>query len=332
MIDGRTPDGIAPDGMTADGMAAEGMAAEGMTPDGIAIDWIAVDWGTSNLRAWAMAGAAPVAARSSDRGMGVLAPGDYPAALAAITEGWRRPGATLPVLVCGMAGARQGWLEAPYLPVPVAPGPAGAVTPADAPEGLAVRILPGLSQAAPRPDVMRGEETQVAGVLRLLPGFEGTICLPGTHCKWVAAQEGMVAGFQTFMTGEIFALLSGRSVLRHGMGAGLDAAAFAAGLREAEAAGGRIWADLFPLRAAGLLEGLSGDAARGRLSGLLIGAELAATRGWRLGRRVAVVGEGGLAGLYREALEAEGAAAEIVEAEAATLAGLTAARGALEGA
>lgn len=300
--------------------------------DPIAVDWIAVDWGTSNLRAWAMAGEAAVAARSSDQGMGRLAPGDYPAVLAAITEGWRRPGASLPTLVCGMAGARQGWAEAPYLPVPAAPGPAGAVTPADAPPGLAVRILPGLSQTAPRADVMRGEETQVAGVLRLIPGFEGTICLPGTHCKWVAVQEGMVAGFQTFMTGEIFALLSGQSVLRHGMGPGLDGDAFAAGLREAEAAGGRIWADLFPLRAAGLLEGLPGDAARGRLSGLLIGAELAATRGWRLGRRVAVVGAGGLADLYARALEAEGVAAERVEAEAATLAGLIAARGPLEAA
>ena len=85
------------------------IAVDPIAVDPIAVDWIAVDWGTSNLRAWAMAGEAAVAARSSDQGMGRLAPGDYPAVLAAITEGWRRPGASLPTLICGMAGARQGW-------------------------------------------------------------------------------------------------------------------------------------------------------------------------------------------------------------------------------
>lgn len=295
------------------------------------IDWIAVDWGTSNLRAWAMAGEAVVAARSSDQGMGRLAPGDYPAVLSEITEGWRRPGATLPTLVCGMAGARQGWVEAPYTPVPATPGPTGAVTPARAPEGLAVRVLPGLSQTAPRADVMRGEETQIAGALRLFPGFEGTVCLPGTHSKWTAVQQGMVAGFQTFMTGEIFALLAGRSALRHGMeGAGLDAAAFAEGVAAAMAAEGRIWPDLFPLRAAGLLEDLSPEVARGRLSGLLVGAEIEATRRWWLGRRVVVVGEGALAGLYVAALDAQGVQAERVDGGAAVVAGLAAARAQME--
>jgi 2-dehydro-3-deoxygalactonokinase len=295
-----------------------------------AIDWIAVDWGTSNLRAWAMSGDLPVEARASDRGMGSLTPAEYSGALAELTEGWRSPGRRLPTLVCGMAGARQGWVEAPYLPVPVAPGTEGAVTPPGEVSGLDVRILPGLSQDKPRWDVMRGEETQIAGVLRLSPGFAGTVCLPGTHCKWAAVQDGLVAGFQTFMTGEIFALLSRQSVLRHGMAAeGLDEAAFAAGLEEGMATEGRVWADLFALRAAGLLAGMTPEAARGRLSGLLIGAELLATRSWWLGRRVAVVGEGSLARLYVKALAGQGVAAETIDVGAAVRAGLAAARSAL---
>ena len=64
---------------------------------------------------------------------------------------------------------------------------------------------------------MRGEETQIAGALSLMPGFDGVLCLPGTHSKWAQICAGEVVSFQTFMTGEMFALLSEQSVLRHGL-------------------------------------------------------------------------------------------------------------------
>lgn len=295
------------------------------------IAWIAVDWGTSNLRAWAMSATDTVLeARASDRGMGSLTPANYPAVLAALTEGWREAGRVLPAVICGMAGARQGWVEAPYLALPAMPGTAGAVTPPQGVEGLAVRILPGLSQSTPRPDVMRGEETQIAGVLRARPGFAGTVCLPGTHAKWVAVNGGAVTGFQTFMTGEIFALLAKQSVLRHGLAAeGWDAAVFGTAVDEALAAGGAIWPDLFALRAASLVAGLAPVAARSRLSGLLIGAELAAARLWWSDGPVIVVGMGGAAGLYADALKAQGAQVDTIDVGEATLAGLAAARAAL---
>ncbi|PZQ46616.1 MAG: 2-keto-3-deoxy-galactonokinase [Rhodovulum sulfidophilum] len=299
-----------------------------------AVDWIAVDWGTSNLRAWGMTDTGEVlAARDSDRGMGQLGRADYPGVLAEITRGWtpRRPG-PLPVLICGMAGARQGWREAPYLAVPTPPLGPGAVTPPDAPEGLAVRILPGLSQAAPRPDVMRGEETQIAGALACAPGFEGTICLPGTHCKWASVAGGAVTGFQSFLTGELFDLLGARSVLRHGLaGAGADAeafeTAFAAAVTESLASPACLSAELFGIRAGGLLGPVAPDAGAGRLSGLLIGAELAACRPAWTGRALILVGADRLTEHYATALAIAGAAPpRRIHATEATLAGLRAAR------
>ena len=51
---------------------------------------------------------------------------------------------------------------------------------------------------------MRGEETQIAGFLALNPGWDGVICLPGTHSKWAHVSAGEVVSFQTFLTGESF--------------------------------------------------------------------------------------------------------------------------------
>lgn len=290
-------------------------------------DWIAVDWGTSRLRAWAMAAdGAVLAEASSADGMGALNPDGFEPALLRLVGGWLpESGAPVPVIACGMVGARQGWREAPYRPVPCVPlGGGMAVTTAD--PRLSVRILPGLSQTTP-PDVMRGEETQIAGLLSHMADFDGVICLPGTHTKWAEVSAGEVVSFQTFLTGEMFDLLTTRSVLRHSVGSGdLDRAAFAGAVTDAMTAPQKLAARLFAIRAAGLLEGLPEAVARGRLSGLLIGLELAGAKPYWLGRNVAVIGAADLAGLYAEALKGAGVTVAVLEAASMTLAGLGAAR------
>lgn len=291
-------------------------------------DWIAVDWGTSNLRAWAMAGGQIIAEGGSDDGAGRLKPDAFEAALLAVIGDWLPPGRTTRVIACGMVGSRQGWIEAPYAAVPCAPVQPGALVPVVARDPrLALSVIPGLSQTRPGADVMRGEETQIAGVLRLNPGFDGVICLPGTHSKWAHVSAGEVVSFQTFMTGELFALLSSQSVLRHGIGAGWDDVAFDAGVSDALSHPERIGARLFALRAEGLLSGLSPDAARARLSGLLVGMELAAARPYWLGQDVAIVGSAGLAKSYTRALAAQGASPRALNGTECTLAGLAAALG-----
>ncbi len=290
-------------------------------------DWIAVDWGTSHLRLWRMSRAGAVLGRAdSDQGMGKLTPDRFEPVLLDLVRADIPPGGHLPVICCGMAGSRQGWAEARYSPAPCPPpGIRKATLVRTGCAALAVHILPGISQAAPA-DVMRGEETQIAGLLAAEPGFDGVVCLPGTHCKWAHVSAGEVVSFRTFMTGEIFALLSGQSVLRHSVAAaGLDPAGFAEGVGRAISRPEALTGDFFALRAEALLHGLDPVAARSRLSGLLIGAELAAARPYWLGRDVVIVGESGVAKAYDAALAMQGAAPRRVSAEQMTLNGLRAA-------
>ncbi|SEM43275.1 2-keto-3-deoxygalactonate kinase [Gemmobacter aquatilis] len=289
-----------------------------MTPD-----WIAADWGTSALRVWAMRGDSVLAEAQSADGMGRLGQDGFEPALLRLIGGWLT-GAPLPVIACGMVGARQGWSEAAYRAVPCPPLglPFHRVEPAD--PRFTLHILPGLSQTTP-PDVMRGEETQIAGFLQGRPVFEGTLCLPGTHTKWVHVRAGKVARFQTCMTGELFALLSGQSVLRHGLDEGWDDTAFTTAVAEAAANPARLGTDLFAIRARGLLGSFAPGAARARLSGLLIGLELAATCAIWQGGPVVLIGAGGLSRHYAIALSTLNCTAEVTDGTEITLAGLCAA-------
>ncbi len=290
-----------------------------MTPD-----WIAVDWGTSNLRAWAMRGDAPVAEAQSSAGMSGLAREGFEPALLDLVSPWLAPGRVTQVVACGMVGSRQGWIEAPYAAVPCAPSSTFARPTVSDPR-LRVHVLPGLRQDRPA-DVMRGEETQIAGLIAREPGFDGVACLPGTHSKWAHVSAGEVVSFASFMTGELFALIAGQSVLRHSIAAfGWSEEAFRSGVDETLSHPERLAARLFGIRAEHLLAGADPEAARARLSGLLIGAELAASRPSWLGREVAVIGAPALSAAYAAALEMQGAAPRRIEATAMTLAGLAAA-------
>lgn len=291
------------------------------------VEWIAIDWGTTNLRAWAMGPGGVLAEAVSDDGMGRLDRDGFEPALLRLVSPWLQDGGRTDVVACGMVGSRQGWFEAPYRSVPCTPlDPDTMVAAPTRDARLSVRLVPGLKQAAPA-DVMRGEETQIAGVLAMSPGYDGIICLPGTHSKWSHVSAGEVVSFQTFLTGEMFALLSQASVLRHGMaGDGWDEAAFDEGLSDALSRPERIGAKLFGIRAEGLIAGLSAAAARARLSGLLIGMELAAARPYWLGQAVTLVGSEGLARSYARALRTQGVEPRLVSGTEAVLAGLQAAR------
>ncbi|MCB1389459.1 MAG: 2-dehydro-3-deoxygalactonokinase [Rhodobacteraceae bacterium] len=289
------------------------------------VAWIAADWGTTRLRVWAMdASGGVLASAESDSGMGALTPDAFEPALLALVGGWLGPGQT-PVMICGMAGARQGWVEAPYRPVPCPPLGAGRTVAPTRDPRLSVTILPGLCQTEP-PDVMRGEETQIAGFLAAEPGFSGTLCLPGTHAKWVRIAAGQVLRFRTAMTGELFALLGRQSVLRHSMDDRFDAAAFDTAVAEAVASAEGLPIALFGLRAAALLTPAGPGVVRARLSGLLIGAEIAATCSLRGDGPVTIIGADALARLYLRALSLAGVAARTYDGARLALAGLAAAR------
>ncbi|MEJ8561352.1 2-dehydro-3-deoxygalactonokinase [Yoonia sp. GPGPB17] len=301
-----------------------------MTDTDINADWIAVDWGTSNMRAWAMSASGTVLAEAtSDQGMGKLTRDGFEPALLDVIADWIQGPTT--VIACGMVGSRQGWVEAPYATVPSGTLPEGLVQAPTTHPALTVHVIPGIKQTNP-PDVMRGEETQISGFLARNPGWDGVICLPGTHTKWVHISADEVVSFQTFMTGELFDTIAKHTVLRHSIAAdGWDDAAFAEGLDLGIARPERLAARLFALRAQGLLNDMVGNAARAQLSGLLIGAELAAAKPYWLGQQIAVIGNSTLSKLYVDALATQAAPATQVNAATITLAGLTAACRRLKG-
>ena len=304
------------------------------------ISWIAVDWGSTHLRAYALGENNQLLhERTSDKGMGGLAPEAFESALLVLITDWlpttqpadgngHKP---VDIVACGMVGARQGWQEAPYQQAPCYPTSVdNMIDVKTQDQRIAVKILPGVSQANPA-DIMRGEETQIAGLLAALTLENSsdnqaitTVCLPGTHSKWVALSEGKIDHFASFMTGEIFSLLSEKSMLRHTVGSeDWDNAAFIAGVKSSVHNPENLLSNCFRLRARDLLEGLSASIARATLSGLIIGAELAGSKPFWSGQTVALIGEPKLSQLYAEALDSLGVTSEVFDPKRLILLGLT---------
>jgi 2-dehydro-3-deoxygalactonokinase len=291
---------------------------------------VAADWGTSNLRVWLLDRAGAVLAeRKSGDGMSTAGAKGFANILESHLAAMAAP-VDLPAIVCGMAGARQGWVEAGYLDVPARIADfASASTPvADAPR--TVRILPGLAQRqTDAPDVMRGEETQLAGAG--LDAGDHLVCMPGTHSKWVRVQSGKVTRFRTAMTGELFHVLSTQSILKHSVGEPPEAGdasspAFRDALSRAIARPQDLTSMLFRLRAGGLLHDLSKPDAAAALSGLLIGAEIAAARAETPdARSVKLVASGANGERYAAALRLAGYEVAPVDADVAVRVGLFAA-------
>src|SRR5206468_1917494 len=73
---------------------------------------------------------------------------------------------------------------------------------------------------------MRGEETQILGMVAAAEGFAAAsrlIILPGTHSKWAIVAKGRIEAFATFLTGELYAVLKEHSILGRMMPTGADA-------------------------------------------------------------------------------------------------------------
>lgn len=286
---------------------------------------IGVDWGTSNLRACLFGADGTVLEwRSSEQGILRVQPGGHQAALSQLVEGWVPAGSRPQILMCGMIGSRQGWREAPYAPCPAGlPEIATALAPVES-DWADAWVVPGVSVIAvdDTADVMRGEETQVLGVVP--EGGEALVIAPGTHSKWARVQGGRMTGFKTYLTGELYDLLSRQSILSKLMeGNAADDACFALGAERALAAPGLLGL-LFSTRAEALFGHLPATGLASYLSGLLIGSEVA--EGLKVAdpqAPVVVVASPRLATLYRTVLDLAGRpAAEVIDGSEAAARGL----------
>jgi 2-dehydro-3-deoxygalactonokinase len=287
-----------------------------------------VDWGTSSFRLWLVdADGRVLGERRSEEGMMRAGEIGFAAVLDSHLTALDVPEA-VPVVISGMAGARQGWVEAPYVDLPASVQSLARAAVRVPHAAREVHILPGMAQNdADAPNVMRGEETQLAGIGE--SHVRGLVCMPGTHCKWVSLEDGRVAGMSSFMTGEIFAVLAQHSILKHAVDA---RAAFDAGhpvflkaAKRALASPAQALGTIFEIRAGQLLGFERHEDGAAHLSGILIGSEIAAARERYGAGRVWLVASQRLAALYSAVMEQAGLAVTPVDGERAVRAGLLAA-------
>jgi 2-dehydro-3-deoxygalactonokinase len=293
--------------------------------------YAAVDWGTSSFRLWLIGDDGGVLGeRRSGEGMTTAASAGFAEVLQSHLSALSAPN-DIPVIVCGMAGARQGWVEAGYIDTPTSL--AAILTGAVSVPGQErdVRILPGLAQRSEQaPDVIRGEETQLLGAIAADATGEQIVCMPGTHSKWVRVADGSVTGFSTFMTGELFDVITKHSILSHAV-SGADAMpadgdAFDTAVKAAFARPALLTNLIFGARAGQLLHGLTAAGAQARISGTLIGAEIAgALSGTGKNAAITLVASGRLQTLYETAFRTLSLSWQTIDADAAVRRGLSAA-------
>lgn len=288
--------------------------------------WVAVDWGTSSLRAVLMdAQGRVLETQSYARGILTVPLGGFSDVFEALFGGWMQPAGTF-CLISGMAGSKQGWVEAPYCACPA--DVADIARHLIDIEPARIALVPGLNDehastsAVPVPDVMRGEEVQIFGAMALTGLRDGLFVLPGTHNKWATVRDGRVTGFRTFMTGEFYALLSQHSILARTLDADapLDSNAFLQGVAQADNGAGLLH-NAFGARTLALFDRLPGAALASYLSGVLIGEELRVQTLPENGREVVLIGTAALTERYALALESRSIFTRILGAEA-TWAGL----------
>ncbi|HEY2068904.1 MAG TPA: 2-dehydro-3-deoxygalactonokinase [Rhizomicrobium sp.] len=292
--------------------------------------FIAGDWGTSHLRLTLCDADGHALETETGPGVSTLG-GKLAETFETLTRRWD---ATLPVMLCGMAGSTLGWREVPYLPCPADPRRIASGAVRFEASGRRIAIAPGLScnNVLGAPDVMRGEETQILGTLRARPSFaEGAhlLCLPGTHTKWAVLKSGRIETFVTGVSGELYDILARHSVLAGKQAdAPHSADAFDKGIAQPEASLIHL---LFQTRSRQLAGDIRPDEAASFLSGLVIGQDVSgALKLFPQDKPVILIGAPHLTTLYAAALRAHDVTSEIIDGAQASLSGLTALHDALE--
>ncbi len=276
---------------------------------------IGVDWGTSSFRAFRLDESGQVTDRlSAARGIMTVADGNFAAVLRAQITPWLEDGETK-VLMAGMIGSRQGWTEAAYLPCPATPDALARSLVRVIFDGALVLLVPGLSDqdAAGVPEVMRGEETQLVGVIDAMGG-NGVACLPGSHAKWARIADGRIEGFTTYLSGEAFAAIRAGTILGRMMpDSPHDTDAFRDGVARSGDPG-HLLHHLFGVRTLALFGRLPEVVSASYLSGMLIGDELRAAM--LPGATVHLVSSAALCALYADAVALCGGTARILDEDA----------------
>lgn len=278
---------------------------------------IGVDWGSTNFRAFRFnAGGEVIERRFSPEGVLHLQNRSFAEVLRDKVGDWLEAGETR-ILLCGMVGSRQGWAEVKYVSGPVGIEDLAAGVMRVPFPGAEVALVPGVAgvDSCGVPEVMRGEETEVMGLLQTC-SKPGLACLPGTHSKWVRFADGLILSFLTCMTGELYAALRDRTILARNMTSDTsdNSDAFLRGVARSKDAGGLLH-HLFSVRTLTLMNQLREDASGSYLSGLLIGHEVRAMM--PPGAHIDLVGNSKLCSLYAQAIQTCGGSCTLQQEDAA---------------
>ncbi len=292
------------------------------------IEWFAADWGTSQLRVWGVSSTGEIVFQTnSNKGAGFLKQGEFESSLLNLISQQILDKSEIPVVICGMAGSRQGWKEAQYVKMPTKISQVfqSVITVKTEDSRLKVYILPGLCQQdIDNPDVIRGEETQLIGLIDSTKDFSGIVCMPGTHSKWVEIEDGTICSSRTYFTGELFSLLCNHSMLRHSIEyvKSDKNSGFFEGVERAFKESTSAFSDIFSIRARQLLFDSTKAWSYSFLSGLLIGHEIKHGISQEKVRQVTIIGETSLVENYSTAFAQIGIETNTKSVELLTLIGL----------
>lgn len=261
--------------------------------------WIAVDWGTSTFRAYLVQNNEVSDTIETKDGMKFVKSHLFEQTLITLIDRWLDNDKITEILASGMVGSKQGWEEAPYQKTPCNLKSLNYITPSLKDNRISLKIFSGVSQIN-QPDVMRGEETQIAGFLNENPNFNGSICLPGTHSKWVEIKNNNIVKFKTFMTGELFEIISKNSVLIHSVKAEkIDKMELLKSVDEILQKPELFSNALFQLRADDLINSKGPTIYKSRLSGYLLAIELLGSMEFWKNNDIILIGNQDLIEMYQ---------------------------------
>ncbi len=261
--------------------------------------WIAVDWGTSTFRAYLVQNNEVSDTIETKDGMKFVKSHLFEQTLLTLIDRWLDNDKITEILASGMVGSKQGWEEAPYQKTPCNLKSLNYITPSLKDNRISLKIFSGVCQIN-QPDVMRGEETQIAGFLNENPNFNGSICLPGTHSKWVEIKNNNIVKFKTFMTGELFEIISKNSVLIHSVKAEkIDKMELLKSVDEILQKPELFSNALFQLRADDLINSKGPTIYKSRLSGYLLAIELLGSMEFWKNNDIILIGNQDLIEMYQ---------------------------------
>lgn len=122
------------------------------------------------------------------------------------------------VVISGMASSSIGIIELPYAELPFSIHGENAITrhiPATVAFGYDVLLVSGVKGVN---EVMRGEETQLVGIVASNPPIidekETIFIFPGTHSKHIYVDGDLATKIETYITGELFSILCNNGLLK----------------------------------------------------------------------------------------------------------------------